>query len=82
MPPQNFKKMNIRLLTVKAAAKLIDRDTSRIYRWISEGKLAKYVVNGVVCVNLDDLYLAESVTEQNTRERITAAREKKQRRVV
>lgn len=64
-------------LTAKAAAKLIDRDTSRIYRWISEGKLPKHSVNGLVCVELSELLSAELATRGNINENLRKAREKK-----
>lgn len=72
----------LRLVTVKAAAQVVDRDPSRIYRWIDDGKLVKYLVNGLVCVNLDDLFEAESMTQRNTQARMAAARDSRHRRVV
>jgi hypothetical protein len=47
------------LLTVKAAALALDRDTSNIYKWVKAGRLPTVEVEGKMCVTLTDLLAAD-----------------------
>jgi hypothetical protein len=47
------------LLTVKAAALALDRDTSRIYSWIRAGRIPTVEVEGKLCFTLSDLLAAD-----------------------
>ena len=61
-------------LTVKEAALVVGRHTSRIYRWIDNGTLASRVdVSGVVLVAASDVLKVEAVTKRG-RPKGTASR--------